>query len=145
MSLFRGIKEQSSSGAGDYLGVGLHSLRLLSAQIKVTRKRMDAVIYRVEIVETSNPKYVKGAKSTIFISCKPDTGWLGDVKNVALAALGSKFGEAVGEDAIDEEVMDSICAGDGTKLAGVVFKCQAFEVPTKKGGLFTKYSCEPIL
>ena len=144
MSLFRGIKETSSQGSGDYLGSGLHTLRLLTFQTKVTRKKMDAVIARVEVIESSNPKYAKGAKASIFFSAKPDTNWLGDVKNLTLALLGSKFGEAVGEDAVDEEVMEEATGGDGTKLAGVLFRCQAFEVPTKRGGVFTKYTSEPI-
>lgn len=144
MGLFGGIKETSSQGSGDYLGVGVHRLKLVTATTKLTRKKIDAVIFRVEVVETSNPRYAKGAKSTIFVSCKPDTGWLGDVKNVALALLGSKFGEAIGEDAVDEAIMEEITKGDGTMLAGVEFKCQAFEVPTKRGGVFTKYASEPI-
>jgi hypothetical protein len=144
MSLFRGIKDTSSQGSGDYLGTGVHRLALVTFTTKVTRKKMDAVIARVEVLESSNPKYAKGAKASIFFTAKPDTNWLGDVKNLALALLGSKFGEAVGEDAVDEEVMDAMTAGDGTKMAGVEFKCQAFEVPTKRGGVFTKYANEPI-
>lgn len=144
MSLFRGIKDQSSQGSGDYLGSGLHTLELVTFTTKLTRKKMDAVIARVTVLESSNPKYAKGAKASIFFSCKPDTNWLGDVKNLAIALLGSKFGEAVGEDAVDEEVMDEMTGGDGTKLAGVKFRCQAFEVPTKRGGVFTKYNNEPI-
>ena len=144
MGLFSGIKETSSQGAGDYLACGVHRLKLVTATTKITRKKTDAVIFRVEVLESSNPKYAKGAKSTIFVSCKPDTGWLGDVKNVVVALLGSKFREAVGEGAVDEEIMEEITKGAGEMLSGVEFKCQAFEVPTKRGGVFTKYASEPI-
>lgn len=144
MSLFKGIKDQSSQGSGDYLGPGIHRLKLIKAITKTTRKRADAVIFNVEVLESSNTRYAKGAKSTIFITAKVDTGWLGDCKNVAIALLGSRFGEAVGEDAVDEEVMDAMTAGDGTMMAGAIFKCDAFEVPTKGGGKFTKYVCEPV-
>ena len=144
MSLFKGIKETSSQGGGDYLSPGVHRLKLIKAITKETRKGLDSVIFNVEIVETSNAKYAKGSKTSIFISAKVDTGWLGDVKNVTIALLGSKFGEAVSESAVDEEIMEEITGGDGTMLAGVEFKCNAYEIRTRAGKPFTKYACEPI-
>lgn len=145
-SLFKGIKAASSQGlTGDYLKVGRHRLKLIKAITRETRKKADAVIFNVEVIESNNPAYLAGAKSSIFIQARVDTGWLGDVKNVVMALLSGNMGTQVGEDAVDEEVMTEVMAGDGTLLAGTEFYCDAFEVTTKAGRPFTKYPCTAIL
>ena len=143
-SLFKGIQGASSVGKGDYLSTGVHRLKLLRAFVKHTKVGKDGIIFNVEVLESSNPKYGKGTQSTIYIEPRPLVNWLGDVKNVVMACCGSRIGEAVAEDYVDEETMEGVMGGEGTLLAGAIFKCNAYEIMTKRNTPFTKYACEPI-
>ena len=128
---FAGINNAPPSMGGQYLLTGQHKLQIEECKVvKSQRKNADMFVVATTVIESTNPEMSAGSQRSWICNFQHASA-LSNIRQFVSAALGVNFNE------VDEDV----CAGvvtDENPLAGTTLNAEAFEVPTRAGGVFTK-------
>ena len=151
MSIFSGIKEAKFKEGGNYIKPGRHLLKVSRWSQGKTRQHIPFIAVDFEVVESDT--HYPGEIVNVFYGADKDA-FLPNVKSVARSVLSSMAGTHVSADTIDEEIMEGLVGvptdesgqpsgAPGTMSEGARVRAIAVDVPTKKGGTYTRISWEP--
>lgn len=125
-----GIDNVNPDGDGIYVKEGIFKVRAIKADGGITRKKVPFFAVELDILESNNPARPAGGRMTFFVSIKPDTPALKNVRRFI----------GVATNADPKEVTEAVCEYVTSKaqpIAGKVFKLVATDEPTEAGGKFT--------
>ncbi len=129
---FAGIDKAPNNAGGAYTLKGLHTVRLGECKLIQSAQKGGAPMFvaEYEILESNNPDCVAGSVRSWVVNFQHPSA-LSNMKGFIAAAYNVDFEQ------VDEEVSRSI-VGPDQPARGTLMKIDAIEVPTRKGGVFTK-------
>lgn len=145
MGAFRGLGEAEVFGSGKYFPCVDADYRVCVRKVSFirTRKREDAYLIELDVIESGNPDMPVGAVGSHMIMMRHDSA-LGDVKAFLGAALGIDVNDKSISSAQWEEAAES-SIGDDNPLAGTELSLRTMKKTVQKtGGDFTKHIYEPV-
>lgn len=128
---FRGISKAPMSFGGNYILEGKHLLVVKECKlIESSQKNTDMFVAEFYVIESNNSKMVPESTRSWVVNFQHPSA-LSNMKSFAVAGLNCT------EDDIDEDMASALVHKD-QPIRGVVLKCEANQVKTRKGGDFTK-------
>ena len=140
MSIFAGIKEQTSNNESTFLDEGNYLLDLLSCR-KVDSKKSNNTFFVVEgRVLTSSGKDATPVGEEVAWVLKMG----GQYPESALNDINSFLTSATGADDsdVDEAFVEEIVEDDGQKLVGLQVRVTVRNKITRKGNTYLKHYCD---
>lgn len=135
---FTGTTNAKPTGSGNYIKPGLHDLEIESVKYLPSSQKANTAFYIVEFkVLGSNGGHAPGEKVSWLVNMANQPA-LGAIKGFLVAALNAED-----EKEIDDNVALASTHAD-QPCKGVVVKCQAIQIKTKKGTDFTKCTFEHL-
>lgn len=133
---FTGVSKAQPTGSGNYIKPGLHDLEIESVKYLPSSQKANTAFYIVEFkVLGSNGGHAPGEKVSWLVNMANQPA-LGAIRGFLVAALN-----AAKVDDVDDEVTLASTHED-QPCKGVVVKCQAIQIETKKKTPFTKCTFE---
>jgi len=134
--LFDNIKD-AKYAENVYFLPGTYRVEVQACKSGTTRKKADYFLIECKILQSSNPDRPVGSKATHFITLKPDTAALAEVKRFVAVATDTPEEEV---DAAGVEMLVS----DEQPLRGKVLGVSAVAVKTRSGGDYTRLQWETV-
>jgi hypothetical protein len=146
MGLFGGVEGAKYSEGGAYIDAGVFRLEIQAFKAIKTRAGKAAVVAEFKALEVSGDSKYKPGSLFSWMTMENDN-FLGNVKNFAAVASACYQGVTEVDDTqITEAVLEALVAETGpapNPLKGVCIRASAINVPTKKGGTYTKVKWIP--
>lgn len=141
---FGGIGGAPASGGGNYLGVGIHRLKIkkLSSResTKPANKGQIMAIAEFEVLESSAADHTPGSTRSWVVNMKHGVTALGNLKSFLQAA--ASLSDAVVNDEAFDDLADALY-GESNPLMGVIVVAEGFNIKTvEKQQDFTKFNWE---
>ena len=140
MGLFTGIEDAKATQGGNYLKPGMYLCQILRISVGKTRKGVDFFAADLKVLGSNNETHGVGTVANWFVGFDKEPA-LANCKAFAKAVLSNALpaGQEFDEATITEEVMDGLCADNGTAIVGQKIQVQVVLVPTKAGGTFSRH------
>lgn len=116
---------------------GRYRVEVQACKSGTTRKKADYFLVECKILQSTNPDRPVGSKATHFITLKPDTAALAEVKRFVSVATDTPEKEV---DAAGVEMLVS----DEQPLRGKVLDVTVVNVKTKTGGDYSRHQWEAV-
>lgn len=141
MGMFGGVQNAKYSEGGAYIDAGVFRLEIQALKAIKTRTNKAAFVAEFKALEVSGDSKYKPGSFFSWMTMEGDN-FLGNVKNFAAVAVACAQGVTdVDDTQITEEALEAMTAESGpapNPLKGTIIRASAINVPTKKGGTFTK-------